>query len=88
MPRRLAFALPLALCAAPLRAETPPARETPAFLVGANYVPSHDWHTTLENWDAAAVDADLGALSRVGVRCLRVFPLWPLLQPSPDRVDA
>lgn len=88
MPRRLAFALTLALCAAPLRAETPPARETPAFLAGANYVPSHDWHTTLENWDAAAVDADLGALSRVGVRCLRVFPLWPLLQPTADRVDA
>jgi hypothetical protein len=68
-------------------AVAPAAAGSPAFLLGANYVPSHDWHTTLEHWDAAAVDADLAALSRTGVKCLRVFPLWPLLQPQPDRVD-
>lgn len=68
MQRRLAFALALVvfLSPAPLRPEAPPVPETPGFLLGANYVPSHDWHTTLENWDAAAVDADFAALSRVG----------------------
>jgi hypothetical protein len=76
----------LALATVPVGAASD-ARATRGFLVGANYVPSHDWHTTLENWDAAAVDADLEALARAGVRCLRVFPLWPLLQPAPDRVD-
>jgi hypothetical protein len=60
----------------------------PSFLPGANYVPSHDWHTTLEHWDERAVDADLAALSRIGVQCIRVFPLWPLMQPAPDQVDA
>ncbi len=81
MRRRQALVLVLFQLAAPSRGDAP-------FLLGANYVPSHDWHTTLENWDAAAVDADLAALSRIGVKCLRVFPLWPLLQPKPDAVDA
>ena len=78
-----AFLLP---ASSPRAAPRDPAAASP-FLAGANYVPSHDWHTTLENWDAAAVDADLAALSRIGVKCLRVFPLWPLLQPRPDTVD-
>jgi hypothetical protein len=76
----------LALATAPVGA-APNAPAPRGFLLGANYVPSHDWHTTLENWDAASVDADMAALARTGVRCLRVFPLWPLLQPEPDRVD-
>ncbi len=88
MRYRLALVAVLSLSAAPLRSEAPPVTAPPAFLLGANYVPSHDWHTTLENWDASAVDADLAALSRLGVKCLRVFPLWPLLQPAPDRIDA
>jgi Cellulase (glycosyl hydrolase family 5) len=67
---------------------TSPASAQTPFLMGANYVPSHDWHTTLEHWDASAVDADLAALSGLGVKCVRVFPLWPLLQPEPDRLDA
>jgi hypothetical protein len=93
-PALLALAVALAAAAAPAAGGTPAAAgprsaaAPPAFQLGANYVPSHDWHTTLERWDAAAVEADLAALSRVGVRCLRVFPLWPLVQPEPDRIDA
>ena len=86
MPLRALLATSLLLSATATGA-APPDVASP-FLVGANYVPSHDWHTTLENWDPATVDADLAALSRVGVKCLRVFPLWPLLQPRPDTVDA
>jgi hypothetical protein len=90
MGHRLPLALALALLLSPatLRPESRPKGPPPAFLPGANYVPSHDWHTTLENWDAAAVDADFAALAQVGVRCVRVFPLWPLLQPEENRVDA
>ncbi len=80
-------ALPLALTALLLPSSLAAARPDEPFLVGANYVPSHDWHTTLERWDERAVDADLAALARSGVRCLRVFPLWPILQPEPERVD-
>jgi hypothetical protein len=97
LPATLSFLVPAAVADTPAAAEAAPSSGArspsqragrPAFLLGANYVPSHDWHTTLEHWDAAAVDADLAALSRAGVRCLRVFPLWPLLQPEPDRVDS
>ena len=32
-------------------------------------------------------DTDLRRPLAVGVKCLRVFPLWPLLRPRPDTVD-
>lgn len=59
----------------------------PAFLVGANYIPPRDWLANLRTWDAPAVEADMAALERLGVRTIRWFPLWPLTQPDPDAID-
>ena len=58
-----------------------------AFLVGANYIPPRDWLANLRTWDAPAVEADMAALERLGVRTIRWFPLWPLTQPDPDTID-
>ena len=59
----------------------------PAFLLGANYIPPRDWLANLRTWDAPAVEADMAALERLGVRTIRWFPLWPLTQPGPDAID-
>jgi hypothetical protein len=60
----------------------------PVYLMGANYIPSRRWLANLDAWDPAAVEADLAALRGIGVDALRWFPLWPLVQPRPDGVDA
>jgi len=65
-------AVPLALTALLLHSSPAAARSDEPFLVGANYVPSHDWHTTLERWDelpradaivAAVAHREYGALA-------------------------
>lgn len=59
----------------------------PVYLMGVNYIPSKGWLENLDAWDPAAVGADLAALRGIGVNALRWFPLWPLVQPTPDAVD-
>ena len=59
----------------------------PVFLNGVNYVPPVNWHTSYEDWNPKDIEADLTALKKIGVKCVRMFPLWPILQPEPGRVD-
>ncbi len=59
----------------------------PVFLNGVNYVPPVNWHTSFEDWNPGDLESDLAALKKIGVKCVRFFPLWPILQPEPGRVD-
>jgi hypothetical protein len=59
----------------------------PIFLNGVNYVPSENWQTCIENWDASAIDKDFAALEVLGVKCIRWFPLWPYIQPKSNKLD-
>ena len=59
----------------------------PVFLCGVNYLPSKHWLTILRTWDGDVVEHDMAAMQSIGVRCIRFFPLWSLVQPRPDRLD-
>jgi hypothetical protein len=59
----------------------------PLFLNGVNYVPSVNWQTCFENWDASAIEKDFAALEKLGVKCIRWFPLWPYIQPKSNKLD-
>lgn len=49
--------------------------------IGANYWASHAGIHMWRDWQAEVVAADFQCLSRMRVRVLRVFPLWPDFQP-------
>ncbi len=53
---------------------------TPRF--GANYTPSKDWMFQWMGIDPDVVRADFEALAGLGIDHVRVFPLWPVLQPN------
>ncbi|GAA2220265.1 hypothetical protein GCM10010413_09180 [Promicromonospora sukumoe] len=53
---------------------------TPRF--GVNYTPSKDWMFQWMAIDRAVVRADFEAIAALGVDHVRVFPLWPVLQPN------
>ncbi|MFI8524815.1 glycosyl hydrolase [Promicromonospora sukumoe] len=53
---------------------------TPRF--GVNYTPSKDWMFQWMAIDPAVVRADFEAIAALGVDHVRVFPLWPVLQPN------
>ena len=59
----------------------------PAFLSGVNYLPSKHWLTILRNWDSDVVERDMQSLQSIGVRGIRFFPLWSMVQPQPDKLD-
>src|SRR5665648_284409 len=59
----------------------------PAFLIGANYLPSQHWLTILRTWDGEVVEHDMQAMQSIGIRCIRYFPLWSLIQTQPDKLD-
>ena len=59
----------------------------PSFLIGANYLPSQHWLTILRTWDGEVVEHDMQAMQSVGIRCIRFFPLWSLIQTQPDKLD-
>ncbi len=54
----------------------------PALRFGVNYTPSGNWfHSWLEpSWDG--VRRDLAAIAALGLDHVRIFPLWPVLQPN------
>ena len=60
---------------------------SPVFLSGVNYIPSDGWLLILKNWNPASVDRDMAALHNLGITSVRFPPLWPLLEPTPNRVD-
>jgi endo-1,4-beta-mannosidase len=49
---------------------------------GVNYTPSNGWfHAWLHpDWDG--VQRDLDAIAQLGMDHIRIFPLWPVLQPN------
>lgn len=49
---------------------------------GVNYTPSHDWFYFWlhPEWDSVARDLD--AIASLGMDHIRIFPLWPVLQPN------
>lgn len=54
--------------------------QTPLF--GVNYVPSQDWMYQWMNIDENAVRRDFESIAALGMDHVRVFPLWPVLQPN------
>ena len=55
--------------------------ESGTFSVGCNYWASHAGCFMWRNWDASVVESDLERLEKIGVKMLRIFPLWPDFQP-------
>ncbi|ADB34475.1 hypothetical protein Kfla_5464 [Kribbella flavida DSM 17836] len=53
---------------------------TPRF--GANYVPSSGWFYSWLDYDGDAVRRDLADLAGLGLDHVRVFPVWPWIQPN------
>lgn len=49
---------------------------------GVNYTPSHGWFFTWLNPDWASVEKDFEQIVSLGLDHVRIFPLWPLLQPN------
>lgn len=49
---------------------------------GVNYTPSGSWFHSWLDLDPQAVARDLDQVAALGVDHVRLFPLWPLLQPS------
>ncbi|TDO63819.1 cellulase (glycosyl hydrolase family 5) [Kribbella sp. VKM Ac-2571] len=53
---------------------------TPRF--GANYVPSAGWFYSWLDYDRDAVRRDFADLAGMGLDHVRVFPVWPWIQPN------
>lgn len=49
---------------------------------GVNYTPREGWFHSWLDFDAGKVRADLEQIADLGCDHIRVFPLWPLLQPN------
>jgi len=49
---------------------------------GANYVPSQGWFYSWLDFDPAAAEADLRDLAELGMDHVRIFPIWPWIQPG------
>ena len=54
---------------------------SPAAL-GVNYTPRKGWFHSWSDLDPSAVDEDLAQIAALGLDHVRIFPLWPLLQPN------
>ncbi|MGY4769228.1 glycoside hydrolase 5 family protein [Kribbella sp. CWNU-51] len=53
---------------------------TPRF--GANHVPSAGWFYSWLDYDGDAVRRDFADLAEIGLDHVRVFPVWPWIQPN------
>jgi hypothetical protein len=49
---------------------------------GVNYTPSGHWFHSWLDFDERAIAADLAAIARLGADHVRIFPLWPHIQPN------
>ncbi|MDD0859741.1 hypothetical protein NHF46_22630 [Arthrobacter alpinus] len=59
---------------------TPPRRNPLRW--GVNYTPSAGWFHSWQDFDVDAVRADFESIAALGLDHVRIFPLWPLLQPN------
>lgn len=55
---------------------------TTATRFGVNYVPSTDWMFQWQSVEESAIRRDLEAIAALGLDHVRLFPLWPTLQPN------
>ncbi|QZQ56187.1 cellulase family glycosylhydrolase [Curtobacterium sp. TC1] len=55
---------------------------TTATRFGVNYVPSTDWMFQWQSVEESAIRRDLEAIATLGLDHVRLFPLWPTLQPN------
>lgn len=55
---------------------------TPAPRFGVNYTPSKDWMFQWMNVEPDVVRRDFDSIASLGLDHVRVFPLWPTLQPN------
>ena len=49
---------------------------------GVNYTPRQGWFHSWLDFDSEAVRDDFHAIRAIGADHVRIFPLWPLLQPN------
>ncbi|WP_124040409.1 glycoside hydrolase 5 family protein [Neoactinobaculum massilliense] len=54
--------------------------------VGVNYVPTSGWFYSWLDLDLDEVRRDFDQLAALGLDHVRVFPLWPILQPNPGMI--
>ncbi|HVA37396.1 MAG TPA: hypothetical protein VNJ51_07265 [Candidatus Dormibacteraeota bacterium] len=57
------------------------------FLLGVNYWPRASAMAWWSRFDRAAFDDDCARIAELGMRLVRLFPLWEEVQPERDRVD-
>ncbi|MFD0002299.1 glycosyl hydrolase [Streptomyces sp. NPDC127178] len=55
---------------------------------GVNYTPRHGWFHSWHDFDPGRARADLDSIAGLGLDHVRVFHLWPLLQPNRTLVRA
>lgn len=55
---------------------------------GANYTPRRGWFHSWSNLDLAETRHDFAALKDLDLDHVRIFPLWPLLQPNRTLIDS
>ncbi|TCF31360.1 glycoside hydrolase 5 family protein [Bifidobacterium longum] len=49
---------------------------------GVNYTPSHGWFHAWLDQDWKSIDHDFEQIAALGMDHVRIFPLWPVLQPN------
>ena len=55
--------------------------------LGANYTPRRGWFHTWGELDPGQVAEDLAQIADLGLDHVRIFPLWPHLQPNRTRIS-
>ncbi|GAA4655659.1 glycoside hydrolase 5 family protein [Arthrobacter cryoconiti] len=55
---------------------------------GVNYTPSEGWFHSWQDFEVDAVRADFESIAALGLDHVRIFPLWPLLQPNRTLIRA
>lgn len=55
---------------------------------GVNYTPAHEWMHAWLALDLDKVRRDFAAIAELGMDHVRIFPLWPVLQPNRSLIRA
>lgn len=56
--------------------------------LGVNYTPRAGWFHSWSDLDPSAVGEDLAQIADLGLDHVRIFPLWPLLQPNRTAISS